>query len=146
MPFTARAILLASVLIVGPWTGVRSADISMPTFMVGGSSRPDAASCTQEFEGVAAATTNANSPTAFVAALGRGQFTRSLDTWDNWDLNTPANPAWNVPLATTGPRLLSNLRGDAWSTFSATNNLVYVSYIGRPATGVGSCFALAAGR
>jgi hypothetical protein len=120
-------------------TGASAAEIAPSTFIVGGNAPAATSNCVQEFEAVPCQAVSASSQTVLVAAHGRGRHTQAVGGWDNWDVDQANGRGWPVPFDST---VLANVSGDAWSTFSASNDLVYMSFIGRRPNGR-SCFALA---
>ena len=118
--------------------------IHQPVFIAGGIDGRATSNCSQEFEAVPSAVTNSTGDIGWFASFGSGRMTYAKGTWSNWSAGAAGTtaPGFRIPVNPADELGLNSLSGDSWSTYSATKNLAFFYFIGRPNTG--SCIAVAA--
>jgi hypothetical protein len=116
-------------------------------FIVGGDNPRAGLTCNQEFEAIPCAVKAPAGDIAWFASLGFNRMTYAEGSWANWSAGPPGTtaPGFPVPINPDDPFSLQRLTGDSWATYSATKNLAFFYFIGRPPPSVSnSCVAVAA--
>lgn len=138
----SKSHLLAVLIAVAP-IGARAAPtVSAPVDVIGSADPVSTTTCSREVEPVLTRV-NSESSVWMFAAHGSRTVSTTTGTWNAWNKDTTApdaNTAFRIELSSS----LASTSGDAWSTFSEANNLVYASYIGRAMAGGPSCLAIGA--
>ena len=133
--------MLAVVVVLDP-VGARAAPtVSAPVDVIGSSAPVSTTTCIREIEPVLTRV-NSESSVWLFGAHGTNRVSTTTGSWNAWNKDT-TSPDANTPLRIDQSGVAS-LQGDAWSTYSEDNNLVYASYIGRATTGGPSCLAIGA--
>jgi hypothetical protein len=121
--------------------------IDDPVFIVGGDNPRAGLTCNREFEAIPCSVVTPAGDTAWFASLGFNRMTFAQGDWSNWSAGPPGTtqPGFAVPIKADDPFSLQSLTGDSWATYSATKNLAFFYFIGRPPPSVSnSCVAVAA--
>lgn len=117
--------------------------VSLPVDVVGSADPISGKSCIREVEPVLTRT-HSQSPVWLFAAHGTNNVSTTTGTWNDWNKDTTQDTApANTPFWIDQTNVTS-LSGDAWTTFSEDNNLVYASFIGRRSGLATSCLAIGA--
>ncbi|MFH0901358.1 MAG: hypothetical protein V2A73_12085 [Pseudomonadota bacterium] len=137
---TTRAfqITLVMLLLVND---ARAVTVSAPFDVIGSSAPVSTTTCIREVEPILTRV-NRESAIWLFAAHGLNTVSTTIGTWNNWNKDMTA-PDANTPfwIDQSG---VNRLVGDAWSTFSEDNNLVYSTFIGHATETSASCLAIGA--